>query len=290
MTGSAKRLVIVSGLSGSGKSVALHALEDFGYFSVDNLPVSFLMEFARMITASELPLYQSVAVGIDARNPAEALSDFPPVMEQIRGTELRSELVFIEASDDVLIKRFSETRRRHPLAAGNLPLAEAIARERELLEPIAEYADLRIDTTTMHIHRLRDLVRQRVVTHEPESLSIQFISFGYKYGVPRDSDFVFDVRCLPNPYWEPSLRPYTGRDAEVAAFLERTPQVDAMFQDISRFLSTWIPCFEAENRSYLTVAVGCTGGRHRSVYFVERLMAYFHRQGKAVLVNHRNME
>jgi len=285
----AKRLVVVSGLSGSGKSVALHALEDIGYFSVDNLPVSFLMEFARMITASDLPLYQNVAVGIDARNPAEALSGFPPVLEQIRATDLVSELIFIEAADDVLINRFSETRRRHPLSAGSVALAEAIARERELLEPMAECADLRIDTTPMHIHQLRDLIRHRVVEHEPDRLSLQFVSFGYKYGVPRDSDFVFDVRCLPNPHWEPNLRHLSGLDDDVVSFLRATSEVETMFAGISKFLDDWIPHFEADNRSYLTVAVGCTGGRHRSVYVVERLAEFFKRQAKEVLVTHRDM-
>ncbi|MCC7412455.1 MAG: RNase adapter RapZ [Gammaproteobacteria bacterium] len=284
-----KRLVIVSGLSGAGKTVVLHALEDHGYYCIDNLPVSFLAGFADLVIASNLPLYRQVAVGIDARNPAQALSGFTDELGRIRATELLPELVYVEADEEVLIKRFSETRRKHPLSTGSRGLRDAIASERALLEPIAAAADLRIDTTHSNIHQLRDLVRARIAQREPDSMSLQFLSFGYKHGVPPDCDFVFDLRCLPNPHWHARLRDHTGRHPEVVAFLENAPQVAAMITDIGDFLTRWIPRFEAENRSYLTVACGCTGGRHRSVYVAEQLGASFRARGKTVLVSHRDI-
>lgn len=285
----ARRLIIVSGLSGAGKTVVLHALEDLGYYCVDNLPVGFLTAFAELAVGSELPLYRQVAVGIDARNPAAELSGFPAALARIRRTELVPELVYVEADEEVLIKRFSETRRRHPLAAGERGLGEAIAHERALLEPIAEAADLRIDTSHTQLHQLRDLVRTRIARRAPGVMSLQFVSFGFKNGVPPDCDFVFDVRCLPNPHWQASLRDHTGHSAEVAAFLESAPEVGALVGDVCAFLDRWIPCFEAENRSYLTVGVGCTGGRHRSVYVAERIAAFFRSRGKSVLVSHRDV-
>jgi UPF0042 nucleotide-binding protein len=286
---SAKRLVIVSGLSGSGKTIALHALEDLDFYAVDNLPVSFLKRFARMVTESDLPLYRAVAVGIDARNPAQALSEVPRVLEEIAATPLRSEVLFMEAADDVLIKRFSETRRKHPLSTGTVALADAITRERELLGAIAEHADLRIDTTHTQVHELRELIRRRVVQRTPGRLSLQFVSFGYKHGVPAESDFVFDARCLPNPHWQPNLRPHSGRHPAVAEYLGASPLVGRMVEQICDFLEHWIPHFEADNRSYLTVAVGCTGGRHRSVYLVDRIAKFFQSREQSVLVRHRDL-
>jgi UPF0042 nucleotide-binding protein len=289
MTERSKRLIIVSGLSGSGKTLALHALEDDGYYSIDNLPVDFLDEFARLVMSSDLPIYKQVAVGIDARNPAEALSEFPGIIEQLRETRLELELIFIEAHEDVLIKRFSETRRRHPLSSDAVPLAEALGDERRLLGEIAEQADLRIDTTYLHVHALRDLIRKRVARESRADLSLQVLSFGFKHGVPPDADFVFDVRCLPNPHWQSGLRDLTGRDLAVIEFLEESPMVEELAGDIVQFLKNWIPKFYDDNRSYLTVAIGCTGGRHRSVYCAIRVATEIAGTQRAVIVNHRDI-
>lgn len=284
-----KRLIIVSGLSGAGKTVALHALEDAGFYCIDNLPLGFLGQFAAQIRADATPLYRRVAVGIDARNPAEGLSRFPDVLAQLERDGLDPELIFIEARDEVLIKRFSETRRKHPLSASGLALPDAIVRERKLLEPISEHADLRIDTSHTHIHQLRDTIRERVVGRRATRLSLQFLSFGFKYGVPPDADFVFDVRCLPNPHWQSRLRDRTGLEAEVIEFLERTPMVEQMLGELVTLLGAWVPRFEADDRSYLTVAIGCTGGRHRSVYVTERLARHFTDGGRSTQVKHRDM-
>lgn len=284
-----QRLVIVSGLSGAGKTVALHALEDCGFYCVDNLPIGFLAAFTRQVLESDLAIYRQVAVGIDARNPAEGLSRFPDVLRELRATELAPELLFIEATDDVLIQRFGETRRRHPLSTPEIGLPDAIARERDLLGPFSESADLRIDTSRTNIHALRTQVRDRVAGRERARLSLQLISFGFKHGVPRDADFVFDVRILPNPHWQPTLRDHTGLDPAVARFLEQAPDVHRFLDDVDRFLTTWVPAYEAENRIYLTVAIGCTGGRHRSVYIVERLAGRLAARGRQVLLKHRDM-
>jgi RNase adapter protein RapZ len=287
MQETAKRLVIVSGLSGAGKTVALHALEDSGFYCIDNLPIVFLSEFARQVREDYLPAYRQVAVGIDARNPAEGLSQFPEILSKLQISGRAPELLFIEATDDVLIQRFSETRRKHPLSSATIGLPDAIARERKLLGPLSECADLRVDTS--HTHELRDLIRDRVVGRRFASLALQFISFGFKYGIPRDADFVFDVRVLPNPHWQANLRDFSGRDAAVVEYLESAPMVAEMVQELHRFLWAWVPRFEGANRSYLTVAVGCTGGRHRSVYVVERVAAAFAAQSTQVIVKHRDM-
>lgn len=288
MASVSKRFIVVTGLSGAGKSVALNALEDLGYYCIDNLPIGLLSEFARRSRETSHPLYRRVAVGIDARNPADDLSRFPEILNELGVGDLTLELIFIEANDDALIKRFSETRRKHPLSRDNVSLRDAIGRERELLDPLSEDADLRIDTSHSHVHELLDLIRKRVANRPVATLSLQFVSFAFKHGVPRDADFVFDVRCLPNPYWEPSLRDHSGRDQIVIEYLERAPVVAEMAADLSNFMDGWIPKFEEENRSYLTVAFGCTGGHHRSVYMAERLAAHFRALGKNVLVTHRD--
>jgi RNase adapter protein RapZ len=283
----ARRFIIVSGVSGGGKTIALHALEDAGFYCVDNLPAGFLDDFARFIGDDDLPHYRRVAVGIDARNREDDLAQLPAILDRLAQGEASVELVFIDASDEALINRFSETRRRHPLSADSLPLRAAIARERELLEPIIARADLRIDTSHTHVHQFRALILDRVMNRERSVLALQISSFGYKNGVPPDADFVFDVRCLPNPHWDPTLRSQTGRDEAVCAFLDATELAPRMVADIIEFLRTWVPRFEADNRSYLTVAVGCTGGRHRSVYVAERIAAEF-RAGRHVVVTHRD--
>jgi UPF0042 nucleotide-binding protein len=284
------RLVVVSGLSGAGKSVALHTLEDLGYYCIDNLPVDLLPALASQMTSPGSPDYEFTAVGIDARNPSRALERFPSILNELRSHCVDCQLVFLEAEDPILIKRFSETRRRHPLTSDEVSLAEAIARERQLLGPLASCADLRIDTSLTTLHQLRDLVRLRVGGGAPGALSVMLLSFGFKHGVPRDADFVFDVRCLPNPHWEPHLRPLTGRDAPVVEFLGCDALVDEMFEDLAGFLQDWIPRFEAENRAYLTVALGCTGGQHRSVYMAERLGEHLRAHGRwSVIVRHREL-
>jgi UPF0042 nucleotide-binding protein len=283
------KFVVVTGLSGSGKSVALNTLEDLGFYCIDNLPSFLLESFADALITDRAPRFQETAVGIDARNPAEDLRGVPPVVRRLRAAGIAAEIVFLEADDDVLVQRFSETRRRHPLTNAETGLGQAIRRERELLEPFQSSADLRIDTSRSNLHDLRDLMRRRVAERPRGEMSILFESFGFKRGVPRDADLVFDARCLPNPHWQPSLRPLTGRDAEVAAFLEREPRVPQLLEEITRFLEQWIPCFREEGRSYLTVAVGCTGGQHRSVYLTERLAAHFRVREPRILLVHREL-
>lgn len=283
------QLVIISGLSGSGKTVALHTLEDTGYYCIDNLPVSMLAAYGRHIR--DLPTGDQTphAVGIDARNRPDDLKRFDTILQELRDQGIRARIVFLTADETTLIKRFSETRRRHPLSGKDIPLADAIGREHHLLTPIQSKADLVIDTTATTIHQLRELVRKRLARTVP-GLSILFQSFGFKHGIPGDADFVFDVRCLPNPHWEPTLRPLTGKDPEVVDYLEEQPEVIRMGTQIREFLSEWIPHFERENRSYLTVAIGCTGGQHRSVYLAEMLGAYFRRRhGQHVTVRHREL-
>ncbi len=284
------KLFVVSGLSGAGKSVALNTLEDMGYYCIDNLPANLLPAFAnQMVTPNGVP-YENAAVGIDARNPAQALEKFPAIIADLRSRGVACDLLYLEADEPILIKRFSETRRRHPLTGDGVSLAEAIARERELLGELAEHADLRLDTSLTTLHQLRDLIRSRVGRSSDMALSLLMESFGYKHGMPRDADFVFDVRCLPNPHWVPALRPLTGKDAPVAEFLAAAPLVDEMYESVRSFLEQWIPRFQAENRSYLTVALGCTGGQHRSVYLAERLGRHFRSQTKInVIVRHREM-
>ncbi|HFD81426.1 MAG TPA: RNase adapter RapZ [Gammaproteobacteria bacterium] len=283
------KLVIVSGLSGSGKSVALHTLEDLGYYCIDNLPGGLLDVVAVELKQSSHPI-DKAAVGIDARNPPAALEQFDRILEKLESEGIRCETLFLTCEADILIKRFSETRRRHPLSNEDVSLTEALEQERVLLEPIARRADLFIDTSNTTIHQLRELVQQRLGHQRDSGLSLLFESFGYKHGIPSDADFVFDSRCLPNPHWQPALRPLTGRDAAVASYLDSEPLVEQMYTELRSFLDRWIPAFEADNRSYLTVAVGCTGGQHRSVYLVERLGAHFRQRSDAhVTVRHREL-
>ena len=280
------KLLIVSGLSGSGKSIALHALEDLDYYCIDNLPMELLSAFAAQMSGAKSQ-YQDAAVGVDARNLATDFQNFPQIVTNIKQAGLQCEIFFLDADDATLFKRFSETRRKHPLTRSDVSLAEAIRAERRLLEPIAALADWHIDTSRTNIHQLRSLIQSRVARQI--SLSLSFVSFGYKHGVPVDADFVFDVRCLPNPHWEPPMRLLTGLDSDVVHFLESHSMVEQMFGDIKKFPETWIPQFEAENRNYVTVAIGCTGGQHRSVYLVERLAAYFLRTRPNVLRRHREL-
>ena len=282
------KLIVISGLSGAGKSIALNVLEDLGYYCVDNLPLGLLEAFAVELAAAQ-PTPERVAAVIDARNLSTAFDRFPAIKTAIGNKGVDCEVVFLEADDNAITKRFSETRRKHPLTAANVALLEAIQRERTLLEPVRDLADSCIDTSRTRYHELRELIRQRVDRRPLQTMSLQFLSFGYNHGIPLDADYVFDVRSLPNPYWEVGLRKLNGRDEKVVAFLDSQPAVRAMLTSLKEFLDQWIPTFEDDNRAYLTVAVGCTGGNHRSVYVVERLAAQFREGRNGVLVRHRDI-
>jgi UPF0042 nucleotide-binding protein len=276
------QLVLITGLSGSGKSVALNVLEDSGYYYVDGLPAELLPQLVDHLAASG---HERVAVCIEERS-AQGISGLSRQLEEFRRRGIDLRMMFLEAKTGTLINRFSETRRRHPLYDGVLTLPECIERERELLSRLADVAH-RVDTSDLSANVLRNWVKDFVAA-PPVGLTLLFESFGYKGGIPLDADLVFDVRCLPNPHYDASLRPLTGRDPAVADFLVADSEVRKMQEDIRRFVAEWLPCFEHDNRSYLTVAIGCTGGRHRSVWFVETLAAHFRGQAQ-VLVRHRGL-
>ena len=283
------RLIIVSGLSGSGKSVALHVLEDLGYYCVDNLPVALLQAVIDEVTANnenEAPL---LALGIDARGREADLDSLPELIEKLRAQGAEAELIFLQASDDVLLKRYGESRRRHPVTKPGGSLIAAITEEREILSVIVNTADLIIDTSRTSIYELADTIRERVDRRKVKTLSIQIESFGYKIGIPAGADFVFDLRSLPNPYWTADLRGLTGRDQEVINFLDAQPTFVRMYEDIHGFLQRWIPEFTSVSRAYLTVAIGCTGGQHRSVYMTEKLAAALREEYDPVLTRHNEL-
>ncbi|WP_295454806.1 RNase adapter RapZ [uncultured Thiodictyon sp.] len=283
------RLVIVSGLSGSGKSVALHTLEDLGFYSIDNLPLFLLKDLALGLKDAVDEVFSNTAVGVDARSNPGELKNLPDLIQAAQARGVQCQVVFLDAHTDTLIRRFSETRRRHPLTRQERSLAEAIKLERQLLEPIRQVADIHIDSTLTNVHELRDLVRVRLAGDASPKASILLQSFGFKHGVPQDVDFLFDVRCLPNPHWQPALKPLTGRDAAVIEFLEASANVIAMRDDIAAYFDRWVPLFETDGRFYLTIAVGCTGGQHRSVYLVEALREHFEQMGHKVMVRHREL-
>lgn len=285
------KLIIISGLSGSGKSVALHTLEDEEYYCVDNLPPALLPAFVDEFRRHQTR-HQQIAVGIDARADTTDFKSLPQFFQQLRdeNTDVDAELIFLDADTDELVKRFSQTRRRHPLSVAGLPLVDAINRERELLTLVKQQADLVIDTTSLNVHELRNHVIERVQpAQQNTTLSVLFQSFGYKHGLPIDSDFVFDARCLPNPHWVPELRALTGRDKEVIDFLRQQPMVGEMLQSIISLLETWLPRYAAEKRRYITISTGCNGGQHRSVYLTEQLAAYFSDTLQRVSVRHREL-
>jgi len=284
-------LVIISGLSGSGKTVALHTLEDEDYYCIDNMPLGLLPDFAQRVINRTIQPYENIAVGIDARSDARDLRRFPEIVKPLQELDISIEVIYLQAELSTLIKRFSDTRRRHPLTRKGLPLAEAIEVERNLLSDIAAGSDLFVDTTFKNVHQLRELIKERIVKRENKnSLSVLFQSFGFKHGTPTDSDFVFDVRCLPNPHWEHKLRPLTGLDAEVIEFLKNHVEVGQMLDYIRDFLQNWIPKFEQQNRYYLTVSIGCTGGQHRSVYIAQQLCEDFRDKIDTVSIRHRELD
>lgn len=281
------RLVVISGRSGSGKSSALHVLEDQGFDRIDNLPIGLLPALVQQTEGEEK--LAKVAVSIDARNIPHAFDDIHSVLHELPKDEYQLDVVYLDASEEVLLQRFSATRRKHPLTSSQVSLAEAIQRERDLLEPVANIADLTLDTTQMSVHELRSLIRLRVADKNSAEIAILFESFGFKHGIPIDADYVFDVRNLPNPYWDPSLRQFTGRDQPVIDFLAAENQVSMMEQDISAFIHRWLPAFIDASRSYMTIAIGCTGGQHRSVYIVEQLTKEFSARYPNVQCRHREL-
>ena len=283
------RIIILSGLSGSGKSVALHMLEDLGFYCIDNIPAALLKPFISYTVRSPEPTYERTAIGLDARNTAAEIATVPQLIDELRRSGIQCEVIFLVTSDEELLRRFAETRRKHPMSGHNVDLRDAMALERQLLEPIVYAADLVIDTSKMGVHALREIIHERVEQRSVGRLSITFESFGFKHGIPGDADFVFDARSLPNPYWEPSLRNLTGRDPEVIRFLEAQTTVGTLIADIAQFMSARIPEYQASNRGYLTVAVGCTGGQHRSVYIVDRLAETFGSRFSNVSARHSSL-
>jgi len=279
------KLIIISGRSGSGKSISLRCLEDLGYYVVDNLHWILLPDLLANLSQS----HTHVAISLDSRNIPSDARELEQIFQQVLATYKDVEALYLDADDHTLLKRYSETRRKHPLSSNTVSLQEAIAKERILLEPVSNRADLLIDTRDMSAHQLSCLMRDRVAPREENSLSILFQSFGFKYGIPNDADYLFDIRCLPNPYWEPELRPLTGLDQPVIDFLREHSSVELMQRSIEQFLETWIPAFKADRRSYLTIAIGCTGGQHRSVYMAERLADYFSGLYKSIQVRHREL-
>ena len=286
MTAEAPRLLLISGLSGSGKSVALNALEDQGFYCVDNLPAALLPSLADQVEAAP-ERFRQLAIGVDARAGLEALAALPDVLETL---PFRVEVLFLEADDEVLIQRYSETRRRHPLGQGRT-IAQAIAEERRILQPLHARADHVIDTSGLNLHQLRRRIWEQVRAGRPAEIShLVLESFAFKRGVPRDVDLVFDARCLPNPHWQPGLRSATGLERPVREYLEGEARVGAFLGDIDTFVRRWLPAWAEEQRSHLTVAIGCTGGRHRSVYLVDELATRWRAEGLQVTTHHRELQ
>lgn len=283
------RLIIVSGLSGSGKSVALHVLEDLGYYCIDNMPAALLQSVIEEVTTGDNKSGRLLALGVDARNRPEDLASLPRLIDELRQQDIQTELLFLQSSDDVLLKRYSESRRRHPLAEHGTALRAAIENERELLSVIVNSADLIIDTSHTSIYELAELIRERIDRRDRNTLSVLIESFGFKSGIPADADFVFDMRCLPNPYWTIELRGLTGRDKEVTDFLDDQDVFISMYEDVLGFLKRWIPEYNDVHRGYLTVAIGCTGGQHRSVYMTEKLASALRKLHDPVLTRHNEL-
>lgn len=282
------RLVIISGRSGSGKSTALHQLEDEGFYCIDNLPVSLLPALMTKTGGGDFHHFQGTAVCIDARNAWKDLENFQAILESLPSW-VDTQVLFLDAQETILLQRFGETRRRHPLSTEAIPLAEAIDRERALLEPISSSASLVLDTSQMTVYELRDAIKQRLLGTTAGNMSILVQSFGFKRGVPADADLVFDVRMLPNPHWVKELRLKSGLDIEVREFLESQPMTTELFHDISGYLDNWLPRYREGNRSYMNIALGCTGGQHRSVYLANRLFQHYQEQYPTIHVRHREL-
>tara|TARA_R100000306_G_scaffold62584_1_gene74519 strand:- start:54417 stop:55277 length:861 start_codon:yes stop_codon:yes gene_type:complete len=283
------KLIIVSGRSGSGKSTALHVLEDLSFYCIDNLPVGLLKPLVEEALSEDNKPAQNIAVSIDARNLNKDFASFPEMFAELKSKQVECEIIFLDADDQTLLQRFNATRRKHPLSTRTMSLKEAISHETKLLEPISTMSSLYINTSNLSIYQLRDQVKLRVSGHSTQELALLFQSFGYKHGVPSDSDYVFDVRCLPNPYWDPALRRFRGTEDPVIEFLDNAPEVQQMKEDISRFLKRWLPEFKKSNRTYLTISIGCTGGQHRSVYLCEQLGREFRDFYDNVQIRHKEL-
>jgi len=282
-------LIVLTGMSGGGKTVALRALEDLEFYCVDNLPSALLPQLVNAVVQGDQDTHRRIAVGVDIRNRGADLDHMPSVLSDLAAAGVQVHMIFLDCSDAVLIKRYSETRRRHPLAGHGVSLGDAIATERKLLRPMMAIAEKVIDSSDLNVHQLRRLVATGYA-QATAGLTLMFQSFAYRRGLPQDADFVFDARCLPNPHWQPHLRPLSGKDAPVREFLDAEPLVGEFFVDTARWLDAWLPRFEADDRSYLTISIGCTGGRHRSVYLVEKLAAYYRDKREGVLTFHRELE
>ena len=281
------KLIVVSGRSGSGKTIALRVLEDLGYYCVDNLPVTLLPQLVNETRGR----HDQLAVSIDVRNMPEQSGDIENLLGQIRqASDIEYSSIFTDADNATLIRRYGESRRLHPLSRKHLSLDLAILQETHLLAPLSSTADLRIDTSTLSIHDLSEQICERILGRKEKELVLVFESFGFKHGTPKDADFVFDARFLPNPHWVPELRPLTGLDGPVRDYLQAQPDVMLYSQQIDTLLSNWLPHLERNNRSYVTVAIGCTGGQHRSVFITEQLAASFRARNKTVQVRHRTLE
>ncbi|MGH8159415.1 MAG: RNase adapter RapZ [Rhodanobacter sp.] len=281
-------LIVLTGMSGGGKTVALRALEDLEFYCVDNLPSALLPQLVNAVIKGSNK-HRRIAVGVDVRNRGTDFAHMPTVLSELAGAGVQVHLIFLDCSDAVLIKRYSETRRRHPLATRGVSLADAIVEERRLLRPLMAIAEKVIDSSELNVHQLRRLVATGYA-QATEGLTLMFQSFAFRRGLPLDADFVFDARCLPNPHWHAHLRPLSGKDAPVREFLDAEPLVAEYFADTARWLDAWLPRFEQDDRSYMTISIGCTGGRHRSVYLVEKLAAYYRDHREGVLTFHRELE
>jgi RNase adapter protein RapZ len=287
------QLIIVSGRSGSGKTTGLQVLEDMGFYCVDNLPIALLPQLAEQIEQENANktenTLENIAVGIDARNLPKQLGAFPEVINQLKVRHITCRIIYLDSNPETLLKRFSATRRKHPLSNDKLSLSEAIVYEDKLLQSIKQLAELTIDTSNLTIHQLREAIKQQIYKTPTQQISILFQSFGFKYGIPVDADLVFDIRCLPNPHWHESLQPLTGLDKSVQQFLSDQPKVIEMLAEIHGFLTRWLPEFEKNDRSYMTVAIGCTGGKHRSVFLVEQLANMLKSDFSKIQIRHREL-
>ncbi len=284
------RLTIVTGLSGSGKSVALHTLEDEGYYCVDNLPGSMINTLLDQSKTKRGHLLEKLSIGIDMRGERDNATEFLQLLKTLHARQdVQTNVLFLDTDRNTLSTRFSETRRRHPLSNAETPLIIAIDSEIRLLQGVKAEADLVIDTTSLNLHQLRDIICSDVLGKSSAGMSLIFQSFGFKHGSPASTDFMFDVRCLPNPYWQPELREFTGRDEPIIDYLGNQTDVQDMFTHIEQFISRWLPVFGKENRSYLTISIGCTGGKHRSVYLCEMLAAHYSALRDNVSLRHREL-
>jgi UPF0042 nucleotide-binding protein len=282
------KLVIISGRSGSGKSTALHVLEDAGYYCIDNLPAGLLPALAEQSGKHFSPKQDRIAICVDARNTWEQLANFPNLLDSLP-SNIETSIIYLDADDDTLIKRFSETRRRHPLSNPETSLQDALAQETDMLKPIADQAELTIDTRSMLFHELRQHIQTLASARDNQRMSLLIQSFGFKRGVPSNADLVFDVRCLPNPHWDVNLRGLTGLEHGVIEFLEAEQVVAEMKNDIIIYLEKWLPVFEENNRPYTTISVGCTGGHHRSVYIAQQLSEHFSAVYPDTQIKHREL-